>query len=441
MTRTWTLPPLAVFAVVVFVFAGELLSGTNLYFASMASLAIVCACVTYNILRGLGSISGIAFTRFALSTLVISQVGKVLVLERADQNLDTPNVVISVYALYFFSAMLGTMVFSRLRLPLPKPAEPETPTQSRYLYFVSLIGGLVGTALGFQALFRGEAGASSLAHGISLILGYLLPFSLVLAVDHRLRTTDGRHFFGWMAFWPTMVMELERISGGEPTGICRAVCHHLPHLLSAEFQVQEETSCRCDGVGCRILPLRVALLSVCAQRQGKSNVGRTSHYDDPNPGTGAIGVVDDQVPGWQPSGEQYLCSELFLEPGCGDSQPICFDRPGQHTDQCVRHRISLRIYLPQAGPVVPDSTSSLSQQADAGSAQFLGQLDGQEEGFEGATTFTTITTIADSYGSFGWLGVIVFAFFGLPAVFVVYESMFDMRKPWGTVATSICCSG
>jgi hypothetical protein len=89
MTRTWTLPPLAVFAVVVFVFAGELLSGTNLYFASMASLAIVCACVTYNILRGLGSISGIAFARFALSTLVISQVGKVLVLERADQNLDT----------------------------------------------------------------------------------------------------------------------------------------------------------------------------------------------------------------------------------------------------------------------------------------------------------------------------------------------------------------
>ena len=72
---------------------------------------------------------------------------------------------------------------------------------------------------------------------------------------------------------------------------------------------------------------------------------------------------------------------------------------------------------------------------EAGSAQFLGQLDGQEEGFEGATTFTTITTIADSYGSFGWLGVIVFAFFGLPAVFVVYESMFDMRKPWGTVAT------
>jgi hypothetical protein len=71
---------------------------------------------------------------------------------------------------------------------------------------------------------------------------------------------------------------------------------------------------------------------------------------------------------------------------------------------------------------------------DAGSGQFLGQLDGQEAGWEGATTNSTITNIADSYGGFGWPGVTVFAFFVLPGVFVVYESMFDMRNPWGTVA-------
>ena len=60
MTAKWTLSPLVVFAFVVFLFAGELVSGTTLYFAGMASLALLCACVTYNVLGGFGSMSGFA---------------------------------------------------------------------------------------------------------------------------------------------------------------------------------------------------------------------------------------------------------------------------------------------------------------------------------------------------------------------------------------------
>jgi hypothetical protein len=39
--------------------------------------------------------------------------------------------------------------------------------------------------------------------------------------------------------------------------------------------------------------------------------------------------------------------------------------------------------------------------------------------------------IADA---FGWWGVVLFAFFALPLLFVIVESMFDMTKPWGMVA-------
>jgi hypothetical protein len=50
-----------------------------------------------------------------------------------------------------------------------------------------------------------------------------------------------------------------------------------------------------------------------------------------------------------------------------------------------------------------------------------------------------ITSVSDSYGAFGWLGVIVTGLIVFPAVFILYESMFDIRKPWGIVATGGLC--
>jgi hypothetical protein len=45
-----------------------------------------------------------------------------------------------------------------------------------------------------------------------------------------------------------------------------------------------------------------------------------------------------------------------------------------------------------------------------------------------------ITAVSDSFGAFGWLGVIVVSLLGFPTTFILYESMFDIRKPWGIVA-------
>jgi len=72
---------------------------------------------------------------------------------------------------------------------------------------------------------------------------------------------------------------------------------------------------------------------------------------------------------------------------------------------------------------------------DIGSGNYLGQLDGQEGDEIETTTYSTITTISDSFGSFGWISVMLFSFFAVPAAFVVYESIFDVRQPWGTVGT------
>jgi hypothetical protein len=49
--------------------------------------------------------------------------------------------------------------------------------------------------------------------------------------------------------------------------------------------------------------------------------------------------------------------------------------------------------------------------------------------------------ISDSYGAFGWLGVTVVSLLVIPAILILYESMFDIRRPWGIVAAGGFCFG
>jgi hypothetical protein len=75
---------------------------------------------------------------------------------------------------------------------------------------------------------------------------------------------------------------------------------------------------------------------------------------------------------------------------------------------------------------------------DSDGAAFTGRVTGIN-GDEVENGEFLITAVSDSYGAFGWLGVIVVSLFVFPSVFILYESMFDMRKPWGTVATCAFC--
>jgi len=48
-----------------------------------------------------------------------------------------------------------------------------------------------------------------------------------------------------------------------------------------------------------------------------------------------------------------------------------------------------------------------------------------------------ITAISDSFGAFGWLGVVVVGG-GVPGLFRLYESLFDLRKPGRFSAWRLC---
>ncbi|MGC2301504.1 MAG: hypothetical protein WA476_22040 [Acidobacteriaceae bacterium] len=438
--QKFVLSPLAVVGFVGVLMAGELASGTDLYFVTMMAVAVLSACLTFNMLGGLGRMAGIGFIGFALGTLVISQVGKVVLFERADKNLDVPQLTITVYAVYYFSLMLGTFTFSRLRLPLPKPIEPETVAQSKYLYAISLAGGVVG-ALGVVSLdLAGPEGATSLGHGFARALAYLLPFSLVVAVDSRIRATNGRHSLGWAALWPTLALmfigfvEAGRIYFLEPFGIVLVTCYvrryrfrrkHFaaaagfvaafffivsPFYLYARAWRGDATIRMQAATMLRVLegaPSQWGTIVSTVGEQALAGHGTVNYFDSP----GAVTVNRFALIG-------------------PDSTLINACSTGFHYGFTAL-RMDVLSQIPRF--IYPNKPAM-------GSNEYLGHLDGQESDvFE--TTNSTITTVSDSYGAFGWVGVVVFPFLVVPAIFVVYESMFDFRRPWGTVAMATLLGG
>ena len=405
----------------------------------MVAMAILSICITYNLLGGIRTIAGLGFTFLALNTFVISQVVKVLLLERADENLDAPALTIAVYGVFYLFVMLGTFVFSRIRLPLPKPAEPETTSQRKYLYYISLVGGVGASLILLRLDFEGAN--LSFMHAVARALSYLLPFSLVLAVDIRIRKTNGRHSLGLMALWPTLTFVfLSFVSAGrapfiEPLAVIFLTCY----LRCIQFRRKH------------VVAAIAALLFFFGYLSpyylyAREFRGRITIRDQV---ATMVTVLISAPVEWgtiqRTVGERALTSpgavNYFASPAAvtlnrfsligPDSTLIGACSAGFHYGLTAL-KLDFLTSMPRV--LFPDKPQY-------GSNTYLGQLDGQESDVFETTTNSTITPISDSFGAFGWLGVTGIAFFLIPAIFIVYESMFDASRPWGTVATFILLIG
>ena len=433
MLRIDRLPLLLIFGFVTLLAAGELAAGTSVHFVSMMAVGVFSACITFNLLGGLRTMSGLAFTMFASSTLVVGQIVKALLFERADQNLDVPQLTITVYAVFFLSLMVGCFLYAWVRLPLPHPYEPETSAQSRYLYFVSLVGGLVGSVALAVMTITGGAATDTLAHGFARALSFLLPFSLVIAVDSRIRSTDGHHSIGWTALWPALAMmflgftDARRLPLIEPI----LVIFLTLHLRNYRFRRRHYIAA---GVFIALFFLFISPFVLYARQwRGEGTLSGQ---------TAAMVRALEAAPG-----QWSTIEHNAAETAEGGSASVSYIA---HLWAFTLNRFAL---------IGPDSTlinacstgfhyrftalrldflSSLPRflyknKPDIGSNEYLGHLDGQE-GDQFTTTYSTITPISDSFGAFGWLSVIAFPLIVMPAIYVVYESCFDMRRAWGTVA-------
>jgi hypothetical protein len=422
------------FTGIIFLVAGELFSGTQLEFVAMMAGTIVCIAMTFNLLGGIRTISGIAFTGFALCTIVISQFAKVLFFEAADKNLEAPNLTIKVYLVFYFCLMMGTFVYGRLRVRLLKPMEPRSAAQGELLYTVSLVVGLFASGLYAYYDAASESGGQETGgHSVGVALSGLLLFSLVLAVQSRVRETDGRHSFGFKAFipWVAMVtLGLIRTSRGSvllPSIIYLVTCY------TSGYRFQK----RHYFVGTAGLILFLAFVSPLEIYTRINMRGG----DLSSRARNAIVLIRTR-PSWE------VIRELNSGGAQAGSREEYYDRSGTF----VLSRLSAiradsnmisatstgfhyGFYALQIDALhsIPHILYKNKPQEDAD--WYLGRVTGVNPDVV-ENEEVMITAISDSYGAFSWLGVVVVGGLVFPFCFILYDSLFDLRKPWGVVALS-----
>jgi hypothetical protein len=435
--RAFKIPPLVLFASVLLLAGGELAAGTSLAFVSLMVVALVSIGITYNQLGGLATFSGIMFITFAMRNIVISQFAKVFLFEAADKNLESPQLTISVYAVFYLFAMLGVYLFGEFRFDLPRPIEPTTQTRLGLLYAFALPFGIIGVVLTaiYGANYQSEANAQyGPQHALGIALAPLLLFAVVLAVDMRLKKTNGRHSFGLLALIPWAgatfigLSDSVRVASLMPTVVYFGACHlrgyrfrmrHYgaafvglsffgfflsPFLLYARgFTANQRFT---DRIEITLNLLRTIhdprmLANLAGEHIMRSTVLREQYYDAP--GT-------------------YTLSRFSLIQA--DSIVVAACANGLHYG-LVPTEIDLR-------KSIPSFLDKNKPRYDSGQ-DYIGRITGMA-GDASDVTAPAISAVGDSYGAFGWLGVILFPFLGFPLYFSVYESIFDFSRPWGTVA-------
>lgn len=432
MGKPFTITAGMLFTAITFLVAGELAAGTEPEFVAMMAGTMICIAVTFNILGGLRTISGIGFTAFALSTIVISQFAKVLFFEAADKNLEAPYLTIMVYLVFYFCVMAGTFVYGRLRIKLLKPMEPETPAQIDLQYLISLVVGLISN--GIFAYYEAASefgGQEAEGHGVGVALSGLLIFSLVLAVLNTIRESGGRHSFGIKAFIPWIAMiafaliRTSRASLLLPSIIYLIACHSSgykfkkKHYIAgmaglivflafiAPFEIYARANIVAGDLNSQFaneIALIRTMPSWAVIRQlssgGAQGGSREEYYD--RPGTFELSRLsairaDSNMISATSTGFHYGFTALKIDALHSIPHILYKDKPQEDSDW----------YLGRVTGVNPDSVEN-------------GEV--------------AITALSDSYGAFGWLGVVIVGGLVFPCCFVLYESLFDMKKPWGVVA-------
>ncbi|MGO9339149.1 MAG: hypothetical protein ACLPY1_16765 [Terracidiphilus sp.] len=432
MLNPYKIPASVLCGTVALLAVGEIAAGTEPFFVACMAGTLVCIGVTYNILGGLSTISGIAFAGFASCTIVISQFAKVLLMEAADKTLESPELTIKVYFVFYLCAMIGAFVYRDLRVRVPKPMEPNTVAQANLQYGISVSIGLVASLVyEIYETSLNPAERASLAHSLGLAFSSLLLFSIVLAVQSRIESTQGRHSFGIKVFIPwiaTVFFGFIETSRGHmllPTLVYAFTCYVSGYKFRWKHYIAAV-------IGAALFVFILSPFEVYSRGPMRQLEFRDRLYEGLH--------LALTMPDWSTVNE---ASSAGVESG---SREEYYQRPGTFVlSRLSAIRADSNMINACAGGFHYGSTAlridllrSLPRflyknKPDTDGAAYTGRVTGVNPDDVENGDFL-ITVISDSYGAFGWLGVIITSLFGFPAAFILYESMFDIRKPWGIVA-------
>lgn len=435
MAKRFTLSPLVIFGMVLFLAVGELASGTGLFFVAGVSVTMLAIGIIYNTLGGLGSIGGVVFASFALNTVVISQFAKVLLFEPADKPLGAPELTITVYAVYYLALMVGVVLFAWIRLDLPKPLEPATTSHLNVMYATAFAIGLAATIYTTaMALKDPLAAQGSTGHGLGRAFSALLPLSLVLAVDGRIRKTEGRHSFGWMALWPLLAMEFFGFVRASRLGYLEAP---LIVLVTCYFRGVRFRKRHYLAIGALIAGLVLFFFPYyqwSRQFRNQPSLGQQvrtmtrllaaapSHWSE------VERVAAQSVISADRTGNQYFTRHgTFMLNRFGELQP-----DSEVIRACAHFHYGFKAFKLDVESTLPHFI--VKNQPELNGVWYRASISGLQSSYTG-NSWVAISNIPDAFGAFGWISLILVPLVLIPTTYIVYDSIFDMSRPWGTVTT------
>lgn len=439
MLRAYKIPPLLILTVVLGIALAQVCEGTDLYFAALMSVTLLCIGVIYNMLEGLSTLSGITFAVITLRWVVISQIAKVVVLQPADKYLDNPDLTASVYAVFFLCLVAGVFFYRHLHVRLPAVWEPQTSARAMVLYAIALPVGIVGEVVFniYNVVYDTSQGNAQYnnSRSIGLALTAFLLFALVLAVDQRIRRTDGKHSFGFAAFIPWAFVMLfgfintQREVVVEPTALYLVTCYfrryrfHTRHIVAIILFA--------GAFNFFVSPLELYTRNIIRGANFRDRIYLAFHtletvqWSQVRAAAAAAPLLnnDEGADYYELPGTKVLSrlSEIRM-----DSNLI---------DACSNYHYgfqAIKIDLLEDIPRFLDK-----KKPDYDSSDFLGRVAGVT-GDLAVHSQPAFTMVSDSFGAFSWFGVVTIPLVVLPFTFRLYESMFDISRPWGTVALLTC---
>lgn len=419
-----------------FVVVGEILCGTDPYFATGIGIIFIAVGITYNALGGLKTISGILFADFAIRTVVISQFFKIFLREPADLNIEAAHLTIAVYVVFYCCLAASSPFFARIRLPLLRPVEARTEAQAHILYWIALAAGAIGTALfDIEELNPQQERHLTASHSLGLALSNLLYFALVLAIDERIRKTGGRHSAGWPAAIPFALIWISAILGTQRGIVFGAVVLYalVCYFRGFRFRRKHLAAAIAFSLFFFLLysPFELYSRRFVGNQYFTERVGLTLQAIEQHPNMAGITNAAEDQGGWGEGRTGYLSgtqSNALQRPTLiwEDSALISACASGYHYGW-TSIEMDVAHWVPRfLNPNKPEDDASA----------FVGRVSGLNPD-DLPNGKVAHSAIGDSFAGFGMAGVVVLGLFVVPLFFAVYRNIFDVRTVWGTVALAM----
>jgi hypothetical protein len=168
-------------------FAVEIYQGTSLTFAISALIFILTAGFAFNLAGGLSRPSGGYVFFYAMLAVIVGLVVKAFLGERADSNLELPELTMEIYAGTMISMLIAVLVSRKLTLRRPLLANLVSDAEMGDAAYGCMVTGLVIVVI--SLLVPAESG--SVLSALQQVNRFL-PMGMILGVIYEMRRTGGR---------------------------------------------------------------------------------------------------------------------------------------------------------------------------------------------------------------------------------------------------------